>query len=111
MIFADLPVSASGSPAAKRATTGIALAKDGKILKVGTASAAGADRLADQYPQFIGLGGKGQTELLKPAAPKSKGKPVANPADRPFAEAYARALEAIGMWDREERERHWADPR
>jgi mono/diheme cytochrome c family protein len=108
MVFVDLPVAPSG----KRATTGIAIAKDGKILKVASAGPAGADRLVDQYQQFIGLGAKGQTDLLKPAAPaKSKGKSVANPNDRLFAEAYARALEAIGLWDREERERHWADPR
>jgi mono/diheme cytochrome c family protein len=110
MVFVDLPGSGAG---AKRVTTGIAIAKDGKILKIGSAGAAGSDRLTDQYAQFIGLGAKGQTELLSPAPAKAKGKgkPVANAADRPFAEAYARALEAIGLWDREERERHWADPR
>jgi mono/diheme cytochrome c family protein len=111
MVFVDLPVGPAG-PTQKRATTGIAIAKDGKILKVG--SAGSGTGLTDQYPQFIGLGAKGQTELLTPVAPKAKGKakPVASSAaDRPFAEAYARALEAIGMWDHEERERHWADPR
>jgi mono/diheme cytochrome c family protein len=108
MIFVDLPVG----PGGKRVTTGIAIAKDGKILKIGSVGAAGADRLADQYPQFIGLGAKGETELLKPPAPKGKGKaPAVSATDRSFAEAYARALEAIGLWDREERERHWADPR
>lgn len=113
MIFVDLPVGAAGPPGTKRATSGIAIAKDGKILKVASASPASPDRLVDQYAQFIGLGAKGQADLLKPAAPaKGKGKPAAaNPADRPLVEAYARALEAIGLWDREERERHWADPR
>jgi mono/diheme cytochrome c family protein len=105
LVFAELP---SGN---KPVTTGIAIARDGKILKIGSLGAAGSNKLVEGYPGFIGQGMKGQVELLKPAAaPKSKGKAV-NTGDRALQEAYARAIEAIGLWDREERERHWADPR
>jgi mono/diheme cytochrome c family protein len=106
MVFAELPIGN------KLVTTGIAIAKDGKVLKVASV-VPGSDHLVDGYQNFIGQGAKGQTDLLKPAsAAKTKGKPLATvTTDRAFQEAYARALEAITMWDREERERHWADPR
>jgi mono/diheme cytochrome c family protein len=104
LVFAELPFGQ------KRVTTGLAISKDGKILKVASIGPTGSDRLVEGYQAFIGLGAKGQTDLLKPAS-KGKAKPGANPGDRALEEAYARGLEAIVLWDREERERHWADPR
>ncbi len=95
LVFLDLP-RADGKGTA---TYGVALAKDGHILRIG--GQAGGDKL---YQAFVGLGHKGQDVLLKP-----KGKRVPPKVETEFGKAFVRALEAVTMFDKEERDRHWAD--
>jgi Cytochrome C oxidase, cbb3-type, subunit III len=78
---------------------GVSLAKDGHILRI--ASPAGVDKA---YLPFVGLGHKGQDILLKP-----KGKKIPPRIEEAFGPAFVRALEAVTMFDKDERDRHWAD--
>ncbi|MHB8419722.1 MAG: c-type cytochrome [Myxococcales bacterium] len=95
LVFLDLPRGdGKGS-----ASYGVALAKDGHILRIATKD--GPDR---GYQPFLGLGHKGQDVLLKP-----KGKRIPPKVEADFDQAFVRALEAVTMFDKEERDRHWAD--
>jgi hypothetical protein len=95
LVFLELPRGdGRGS-----ASYGVAMGKDGHILRIATAS--GSDR---GYAPFVGLGHKGRDVLLKP-----KGKRIPPKVEAEFGRAFVRALEAVTMFDKEERDRHWAD--
>jgi mono/diheme cytochrome c family protein len=95
----------------------IATDRDGKIVKavslLGTADDARRDKLLAGY---VGQGKKGPHLPLE-AAPDPKSRKPKKPAKAPAADAkltgfdaaYAVAMEGITMYDKEERDRTWAD--
>jgi mono/diheme cytochrome c family protein len=84
---------------------GIGMDAEGKITRALVhASAKNAELLNKQLANFVGLGKKGQKEPFKVGG----GKPMADLAADVFP-AYLRAMETVTMYDREERERTWAD--
>ncbi len=96
LLFAELPRGDGKGEAAY----GVSLAKDGHILRI-----AGESGSADKaYLPFVGLGHKGSDALLKP-----KGKKVPPKIESAFGPAFVRMLEAVTMFDKDERDRHWAD--
>ena len=52
----------------------------------------------------MGLGHKGSDALIKP-----KGKRESPKFETAFSHAFVRAIEAVTMFDKDERDRHWAD--
>jgi hypothetical protein len=96
LLFAELPRGDGKGEAAY----GVSLAKDGHILRIAGES-GGADKA---YLPFVGMGHKGSDALLKP-----KGKKVPPKIESAFGPAFVRMLEAVTMFDKEERDRHWAD--
>jgi hypothetical protein len=65
----------------------------------------GSDLLNKSLSRFEGMGKKGQKEKFKVAG----GKPMEALAEKVFP-TYMRAMETITMYDRDEKERTWADP-
>ncbi len=98
LVFVDLP-KGSGS-----ATYGIALGRDGRILKIASEEGLATPSSDRAYQPFVGLGHKGKDVLLHP-----KGKRVPPRLEKAFGRAFVRVLEALTMYDKEERDRHWAD--
>jgi mono/diheme cytochrome c family protein len=64
----------------------------------------GADLLNKSLSRFSGMGQKGQREKFKIGG----GKPMEHLAEKVFP-TYLRAMETVTMYDREEKERTWAD--
>lgn len=84
---------------------GVAMDADGVITKLGVhQSKPGAELLNKSLSRFEGMGKKGQKTPFKVAG----GKDLAQLAQDVFP-AYLRAMETVTMYDREERERTWAD--
>jgi Cytochrome C oxidase, cbb3-type, subunit III len=101
LVFADLLQGRS------RVTYGIALDREGAVKAA--ASVGGLENVAldRAYQAFVGLGDKKTSALLKP---KAKGKAGPSAAEsKAFNDAYERALVGVGLADREEKDRHWAD--
>lgn len=99
LVFADLPEGKG------RAVAGVALNRDGAVLAVRTTAGLQTPSLDKSYQSFAGEGKKGPPGLLKP-----KGKGSATLAEtQAFNELFVRAIEAIDVADREEKDRHWAD--
>jgi hypothetical protein len=96
LLFLELP-RGDGKGDAKY---GVALAKDGHILRI--ASQGGS--IDKAYQPFVGLGHKGSDALIKP-----KGKRESPKFETAFSHAFVRAIEAVTMFDKDERDRHWAD--
>jgi len=104
-VDAQLPLDEKPLPVA------IATDRDGKVVKA--LSTAGVDDAArDAYLQgYVGQGHKGQhPPLIAPKLAKGKkAKPSKDAKLLGFDAAYARAMEAVTMYDKEERDRTWAD--
>jgi hypothetical protein len=84
---------------------GIAMDPKGVITKLAVHDAAkGAELLNKSLSRFSGMGQKGQKEKFKIGG----GKPMEQLADKVFP-TYLRAMETVTMYDREEKERTWAD--
>lgn len=84
---------------------GVGMDGGGKITKLQVhPGAKGADLLNKSLSRFEGLGKKGQKEPFKVGG----GKPMDDLAKDVFP-AYLRAMETVTMYDRDERERTWAD--
>jgi hypothetical protein len=84
---------------------GVGMDGGGKITKLQVhPGAKGADLLNKSLSRFEGLGKKGQKEPFKVGG----GKPMDELAKDVFP-AYLRAMETVTMYDRDERERTWAD--
>jgi hypothetical protein len=84
---------------------GIAMDPKGVITKVAVHDELkGADLLNKSLSRFSGMGQKGQKEKFKVGG----GKPMENLAEKVFP-TYLRAMETVTMYDREEKERTWAD--
>ncbi len=84
---------------------GVAMDGNGKIIRIGVhKDAKGAELLNKSLSRFTGLGRKGQSEPFK----ISGGKKMAKLSKAVFP-IYMRAMETVTMYDREERERTWAD--
>lgn len=84
---------------------GVGMDGGGKITKLQVhPGAKGADLLNKSLSRFEGLGKKGQKEPFKVGG----GKPMDDLAKDVFP-TYLRAMETVTMYDREERERTWAD--
>jgi hypothetical protein len=101
LVFAELPQDRS------RALYGIALDREGAVRKVQSASGLQNAALDKPYQAFLGLGDKKAPARLKVKA-KGRGAPTAAEI-KAFNDAYARALVGIGLADRDEKDRHWAD--
>lgn len=85
---------------------GVAMDPKGVVTRVAVhGRAKGADLLNKSLSRFEGMGKKGQKEKFKIGG----GKSMQDLADRLFP-IYMRAMETVTMYDREERERTWADP-
>jgi cytochrome c oxidase cbb3-type subunit 3 len=85
--------------------------RDGKLTKIVALGAPGAAR-EKLLAGYVGQGKKGahlplETKTAKQAK-KTKTPPV-EPKLSGFDAAYARAMEAVTMYDKEERDRTWAD--
>jgi mono/diheme cytochrome c family protein len=104
-VNAQLPLDSKPLPVA------IATDRDGKIVKV--VSTAGLDDAArDAYLQgYVGQGHKGaHAPLIAPKLARGKkARPSENAKLLGFDAAYARAMEAATQYDKEERDRTWAD--
>ena len=104
-VDAQLPIDEKPLPVA------IATDRDGKILEA--VSTAGVDDTArDAYLKgYVGQGHKGaHPPLIAPKLPRGKKvRPSADGKLLGFDAAYARAMEAVTMYDKEERDRTWAD--
>jgi hypothetical protein len=96
LVFLELPRGDGKGEAAY----GVSLAKDGHILRI--ASESGVPDKA--YLPFVGLGHKGSDALVRP-----KGKKEPPKFETAFSHAFVRAIEAVTMFDKDERDRHWAD--
>jgi mono/diheme cytochrome c family protein len=96
LVFVDLPAGT------EMMSYGVALAKDGSITRIASETGLGKPAFDLPYQGFVGQGQKGQPGSLKPG----KTPPASAQA---FKNAYARILESIGLFDKEERDRHWAD--
>lgn len=84
---------------------GIAMDRAGVITRLAVhKSKKDAALLNKQLSRFEGMGKKGQKTMFK----VSGGKPMRKLAKSVFP-AYMRAMETVTMYDREERERTWAD--
>jgi hypothetical protein len=84
---------------------GVAMDAKGVITKLAVHDTSkGADLLNKSLSRFSGMGQKGQKEKFKIGG----GKPMEQLADKVFP-TYLRAMETVTMYDREERERTWAD--
>ncbi|MCB9651809.1 MAG: c-type cytochrome [Deltaproteobacteria bacterium] len=84
---------------------GVAMDATGVITKLGVhGTASGAELLNKSLSRFEGMGKKGQKTPFK----VSGGKDMDKLAKDVFP-AYLRAMETVTMYDREERERTWAD--
>jgi hypothetical protein len=94
LVFLDLPRGDGKG----EAPYGVSLDRDGRILRI--ANASGTPDKA--YQAFIGMGHKGSYALLKP-------KKVPPKIEAAFSRAFVVALVAVDMFDKEERDRHWAD--
>jgi hypothetical protein len=97
LVFVDLPTQGS-----EMMSYGVALGKDGSVTRVASETGLTKPAFDAAYQGFVGQGQKGQPGSLKP------GKAPAASAQA-FKNAYARILESIGLFDKEERDRHWAD--
>ncbi|MHB1846919.1 MAG: c-type cytochrome [Deltaproteobacteria bacterium] len=86
------------------ASYGLSLAPDGRLLRIASAYGANKPSVDRDYQPFVGLGRKGQDSLGKP-----RGKRVSPKVEAAIDRAYARAIEAVTMADKEEKDRHWAD--
>lgn len=85
---------------------GVAMDPKGVLTKVAVHSRVkGSELLNKSLSRFEGMGKKGQKEKFKIGG----GKSMQSLADR-FFPIYMRAMETVTMYDREERERTWADP-
>lgn len=88
-----------------RGQIGVGMDKDGKILRIRVhEDRKGADLLNKSLSRFEGMGKKGQSEKFRLGG----GKAMDSLADAVFP-IYMRAMETVTMYDREERERTWAD--
>ncbi len=84
---------------------GVAMDKAGVITKLLVhEDAKGADLLNKSLSRFEGMGKKGQTEKFKVGGSKNV-RALAND----IFPLYMRAMETVTMYDRDERERTWAD--
>jgi hypothetical protein len=84
---------------------GVAMDPKGVITKLAVhEDLKRADLLNKSLSRFEGMGQKGQKEKFKIGG----GKPMEQLADKIFP-TYLRAMESVTMYDREERERTWAD--
>jgi mono/diheme cytochrome c family protein len=97
LVFVELP-----GQGGEMTSYGVALAKDGSVTRVSSEPGLTKPALDAAYQVFVGQGQKGQPGSLKPG----KAPPSVASA---FKSAYARILESIGLFDKEERDRHWAD--
>jgi mono/diheme cytochrome c family protein len=92
----------------------IALDRDGKISALRPdltgVDAKGRERIERLLAGFVGLGGKqAQYAELKVAKPSPKDAKQSAELAKTLTRAYFRTLEGAVMYDKEERERHWAD--
>ncbi len=84
---------------------GVAMDAKGAITRLAVhENLKGAELLNKSLSRFEGMGQKGQKEKFKIGG----GKPMEHLADKVFP-TYLRAMESVTMYDREERERTWAD--
>ena len=100
LVFVELPREDGRGSAAY----GLALDRDGKLMKIASGAGLARPALDREYQSFVGLGHKGQDALVKP-----RGKRVAPKVQAAFDRAFIRVLEAVTMADKDERDRHWAD--
>jgi len=98
LVFVDLPAQGGAMT-----SYGVAIANDGSVTHVDSEAGITKPAVDAVYQGFVGQGQKGQPGSLKP------GKGSTPPTAQAFKNAYARILESIGLFDKEERDRHWAD--
>lgn len=101
LVFGELPRGKV------RVTYGLALSRQGAVLKAASEAGLSTPAIDKPYQAFVGLGDKAIPGLPKVKA-KGKGAPDAAEV-KAFDDLYARALEGVALADHEEKDRHWAD--
>lgn len=101
LVFVELPRGDGHGTA----TYGLALDREGKLLAIASYAGLVHPAFDRAYQPYVGMGHKGKDAALKPA----KGRAPPARLAIAFNRAFVRALEAVTMADKDERDRHWAD--